>query len=336
MITRRAFVGSTLAVTLAPRSLFASSSRPSPLYFDAAGYGGMREPPVREGIPHRAVALLGAGGNSMLYRNDGESLLIDCKTAPFGGVLRADARRLGLAPGAATVLNTHHHADHTGGNHAFGGFEIVAHAKCEPRVRAQVEMYKSQAVGAIDQLKDDPKRELVIGPVGAFADKAAGLTADDFAPTRLFDAPKSDLVIGGKPVEVHHFGPGHTDNDLAVFFPDDNVLHTGDLLFNRVHPYVDRPGGATTLGWMESCEKLIGLCDAETVVVPGHGGVGGVEALRGQITYFERLRAAVGKELDAGKTRDDITAMSWDFMDGYGLDWIRPIAIGGVVDELSG
>jgi len=331
LLTRRAFVGSTLGVVLVPRDLFAGLSAPDSYYFDLGQYG---VPLEKTTSGRRATVLIGAGGNSLLYRNAGESLLIDCKYAPFGGVLRADAERLGFKPAAATVLNTHHHADHTGGNHAFRGLEIVAHPKCAERVRTQVEMYTSQADGAVDQLKDDPKRNLALGPVKAFVERADSLVADDFVPTRLLDSPQTDLTIGGSPVEVHHFGAGHTDNDLAVFFPDDNVLHTGDLLFNGLHPYMDPPGGADSAGWISSCERLVPMCDAETVVVPGHGPVGDIDSLRAQIAYFEKLRAAVKAELDKGTPKDEIQKMSWAFMDGLGFEQIRPRAIGAVVDEL--
>ena len=70
------------------------------------------------------------------------------------------------------------------------------------------------------------------------------IKADAFAPTTLF-AADHDLDVGGVKVQLRHLGAGHTDNDIIAFLPDRNVIHTGDLLFRKVYPYMDIGGGAT-------------------------------------------------------------------------------------------
>ena len=101
----------------------------------------------------RAWCAVGSGGNSTLLRGDGAAVLIDCKNAPYGPCLRRESLR--RVPSLAMVINTHHHGDHTGGNHAFSAdIEIVAHDKCTDRVLGQMNRYISQMKEAATQLAE--------------------------------------------------------------------------------------------------------------------------------------------------------------------------------------
>ena len=112
------------------------------------------------------------------------------------------------------LINTHHHGDHTAGNVTFrsAAKQIVAHANV-PRLQQRA------------------------------AERAE--TADDqaYADTTFDDTWKMDL--GGETVSAKHHGPGHTGGDIVVRFENANVAHMGDLMFNRRHPFVDRPSGAS-------------------------------------------------------------------------------------------
>jgi glyoxylase-like metal-dependent hydrolase (beta-lactamase superfamily II) len=283
------------------------------------------------------------GGNAMTLSHGGQTILIDCKNAGFGGALRRES-----GDGLALVVNTHHHADHTGGNTAFtADLPVYAHEKCRPRVLAQHKRY----IDAIRQLsKTDIPLNQPVGPDGkplatprdAFirvvqhAGTLAGNPpdAEQFAPTHPVGDHET-LTIGDLNIDLHHVGPGHTDNDVFVHVPALNLLHTGDLLFHRLHPFLDRPAGATTSGWMRSAKVMIELCNEHTVVVPGHGEITDVSGIREQIAYFEHVHGLVGDAIKAGQSKKEIQQLPIERFADYGFKQIKSLVLGVVYDELT-
>lgn len=272
---------------------------PAAVLRSARAQGG-DELAIRELGPGRHL-ITGRGGNTLVVAGDGGSLLIDCKTPGNGGPLRVLAEKSGIPVRA--VLNTHHHGDHTGGNPGFtGDLPVYAHTACATRVRAQV-------AGR----GEDPK---------------------PFLPTKTA-GDGTVLTPAGVRAEVSHVGPGHTDNDLFVFFPAHNTLHTGDLLFHNLHPFIDRPAGATTAGWITSCRAMLTSCDAETTVIPGHGEVTDRAGIERQIAYFEQVRDAVGEVVRAGGTVADAQELTLPLFAGMGFEQLRGRVLKAVYEELS-
>ncbi|MDX9910449.1 MAG: MBL fold metallo-hydrolase [Phycisphaerales bacterium] len=311
------------------------------MYYDLRAMGSLRRgyvPGTVGGYGQRVGVLFGDGGNTLVYAGDDATLVVDSKIAPFGALVREDARR--FAGGTITLLNTHHHADHTGGNEAFAGCEIIAHEKAMPRIASQLDRYKEGAVGgaqAARNIENESKRAQATATAEAFVAKADALAAKDFTPTRTLGDGTSGLEVGGRKIVVHHFGAGHTDNDLVVHLPEENVVHTGDLVFNGLHPFFDGPGGATSEGWIRSLRKAAELCDAETVVVPGHGEITDRAGIDSMATYFEQVRDAVRGAIAAGKTEEEIRQIRVPAFEGRGfeqfagrlLDWVRAEMVGG-------
>ncbi|MEM1331358.1 MAG: MBL fold metallo-hydrolase [Planctomycetota bacterium] len=319
-LSRRCFLGSAAAVAALaslPGAALAVTRRAgtSPLSFTELAPG--------------AFLIDGGGGNGLLH----DGVLIDCKNPGLGDHLRREV----LARGELrTVVNTHHHADHTGGNHGFRApdqgspVEVVAHVNAAPRIEAQIDRYRETVRGMAQQGTGDVPDDLKADIERIVADLDQ-LDAADFLPSRTIEAATDRIG----PFDVFHFGPGHTDNDLVLFDPEANVLHAGDLLFHKVYPFFDGGAGANTDGWINACNRLHELCDADTVVIPGHGAVADRTIAMEQIAFFERLREAVGEAIREGRSRDEAIEMTWPFMEGYQVDWIRPYTIGGVYDELS-
>src|SRR5262249_29466853 len=157
------------------------------------------------------------------------------------------------------VINTHHHLDHTGGNHAFTpDLPVLAHANCKVRVSLQMERYVAQYREALVRLQQvnrlaeikRPNKDKVLRDVRAYAarcgvaqdevkEKLAPLKIANFEPTQVMSGASQDLEIAGEKVSLSHFGPGHTDNDVVVHFPAHNLIHAGDLLFHKRHPFID-------------------------------------------------------------------------------------------------
>jgi len=295
--------------------------------------------PVAESV----YAAFGEGGNALAMVGKEQSLLIDTKNAGFGETLRKETVGYGALIGL--VINTHHHADHTGGNCAFTkDLAVLAHEKCKPRIAGNVDRYIAGARNTVRTMFESKK----ISAKGV-RDSAMMLAAtlDEpgdparvaalFEPTRTTTGNET-LTVDGKKVELAHVGPGHTDNDLIVFLTDANVLHTGDLVFHRWWPYIDRSGGADTAGWIRSCEKILSLCDDTTVVVPGHGDITDKQGVREQIDFFVTMRDAAAKAVKGGVTRDAFIAQPFDDYKDFAeaSKFIRPVALGGLYDEAAG
>jgi len=284
----------------------------------------------------------GEGGNTLVMLGKDESLLVDTKNCGFGDTLRLEAVALGSPIGL--VLNTHHHADHTGGNSVFAkDLPLLAHTKAKARIAANAPRYTAGAKSTVSTMFKSPKlsakgvREsamLLSGVLDELNDPAK--VGALFEPTRTTEGNET-LTVGGRTVELTHVGAGHTDNDLIVFIPEANVLHTGDLLFHRVWPYVDRGAGANTAGWIASLERILTICNGTTVVVPGHGELTDRSGVQGQIEFFKKMRDVAGAAVKDGTSREDFLKRPFEEYKDYGMaDFIKPVTLGGLYDEAAG
>lgn len=302
---------------------------------------GPQRPRGATGHASGMMVALGEGGNALAVARRDQLLLIDTKNAPFGELIKREAQIVPFSSqknALTLVINTHHHADHTGGNWAFTkDHTVLAHAKVAQRVETQMNRYTNGAQDALDAAQgDDPKSKLARRHLESFTARAADLTASDFKPTEALKSDRETRELAGMKLELMHLDAGHTDTDVAVYFPEENVLHTGDLVFNALHPYCDADGGCSTLGWQQSLSKLIEMCNDQTIVVPGHGQIGDIGALRAQRLYFDRVRELVETARGQGKARDEVTKLAPpDAYASYGHERFWPIVLGFVFDELN-
>jgi glyoxylase-like metal-dependent hydrolase (beta-lactamase superfamily II) len=171
----------------------------------------------------------------------------------------------------------------------------------------------------------------------AMQEELASLAAAD--PTKLVPAEpfddRTELRIGDTVLDVRHVGPAHTDNDLFVYDARRGILHAGDLLFAKHHPFVDTAAGGTTTGWESALAEVQRSCTPQTKVVAGHGPTGTVAALAEQASYFGRVRELVNRERAAGRTRDQIVRQPNTLFATYGFaeEWGNNLGV--VFDELS-
>lgn len=288
-----------------------------------------------EEVAKGAFVSTGNGGNSLfIYGKDG-GVLVDCKNAPYGAVLRRECEARGKK--ILQVINTHHHADHTGGNHALSAdIEIVAHEKCTDRVLGQMNRYISQlkeAVTTNSELAGEAAKRVREENIELYKN-VTKLKATDFVPKVTF-AKDHNVKFQDVSLKLTYFGTGHTDNDIVVFDESRNILHTGDLLFHRSFPFVDVGSGANSQGWQNSLREALKLCNAKTVVVPGHGTVTDIKGIEAQIELFDVVRDAVGKAIKAGKTRKEVSEMKLEKYATYERQNISNLVMGAVFDELS-
>ena len=183
-----------------------------------------------------------------------------------------------------TLVNTHHHGDHTYGNCLFTGATIVAHERCREEVLA---------LG-------------LPANTGIFTDVHWGdLTVA--APFLTYDSGVT-LWSGDLRCDVRYVGtPAHTTNDSMVWIPDRSVLFAGDLLFNGGTPFLLL---GSVAGSIEVLEQVIKPLGAETSV-PGHGPVCGPEVIDDVLGYLRFIQdlarqghAADLSPLDAARQAD--------------------------------
>ncbi len=180
----------------------------------------------------------------------------------------------------SVLLNTHHHRDHTSGNTFLAKHSgmIVANENC-------VRLQKKRNVGTpLDKNK-----------------VTANVT---FQKEWTFE-------LEGEKVFAYHFGPAHTGGDSVVHFVNANVAHMGDLVFNRVYPFVNLKDEASLAGWIKFLDDAYNRFDNDTLFIYGHsfspdnvfGGKGDLRFMR---NYIEALLNYVKKGLRQGRGLKDL------------------------------
>jgi cyclase len=264
------------------------------------------------------------GGTIGYLINSGIVLAVDSQypnTAPLclsGLKERADGRNVDI------LLNTHHHSDHTGGNAAFKAVTrtIVAQSKVPA-------LQKEAAAQAVAQAEAQAAR----------AGTPAPAPAEQVYADATFDGVWNKAV-GDEVVHATYFGPAHTGGDIAVHFERANVVHVGDLVWNRLQTFVDRPGGASALNWIVALEQIAKKYPADAIYIFGHAGASfPVTGARAEVLmmrdYMTALVEHVRVAIKAGQSRDEIigsTAVLKGFEDFKGL---TARALTGTYDELA-
>jgi glyoxylase-like metal-dependent hydrolase (beta-lactamase superfamily II) len=112
-----------------------------------------------------------------------------------------------------------------------------------------------------------------------------------------------EIKMGGENVKLLHFGGGHTAGDLVVVFEKSKVIHTGDLFFHGMPPYIDVKDGSDTENWIRTIEAL---CEKypDYKIIPGHGKVTDTENYLKFAGYLKYLRKEVAAAIKAGKTKE--------------------------------
>lgn len=177
------------------------------------------------------------------------------------------------------LLNTHHHGDHSSGNIAFKGLveHVLAHENA-----------------AINQKAAAEKQNTL--------DK-------QLLPDMTF-AHTSNFKVGDESVASSYFGAAHTNGDALHHFEKANIVHLGDLLFNKRHPFVDRSTGANIKNWITVLDKALKQYDKETLYIFGHSlnpgeETGTHEQLKKFQTYLGQLLTFTEAEIKRGVSKDE-------------------------------
>lgn len=280
---RRQFLGrSALFVTsgLLLRARLGAAEAPAPKVSPPV----VPPPPATEFKPlRRNVGIFTGQGGTIGWLSNATGLaVVDTQFPETAGIC------LQGLPGRAgrkidVVINTHHHGDHTGGNRVF----------------------KSAAKTIVAQA-NVPKLQF------AMAEQDGKLEAQVYAETTFAEVWRKDL--GDETIVARYHGAGHTNGDAIIHFEKANVVHMGDLLFNRLYPRVDRPAGGSIKHWIVVLEEAARDYPADAIYVCGHGNPKfGVTAKRGDLLVFRDYLSAVldyvQKKIAAGEAKAAIAAL---------------------------
>lgn len=256
-IARRA-----LLQALAVSPLLAASNWPRAAFAATAGLSFSE-------LDERLVLITGAGGNVLLYKGAEGLTLVDSGHAENITALLSLVDELGVQKPVTTLINTHWHEDHTGGNEALQarGAAIIAHENTRLWLTADFEVEWRGQVH-----KPRPREAL---------------------PTRTFHVAET-LQIDGAAVELEHYWQAHTDGDITVYFPDHNVLVAGGLLSNYRYPIADIATGGWIGGLLEANKTMLTKVNASTVIIPDRGpalGKGDLQAQHDMLAdLYEKMK----------------------------------------------
>ena len=232
------------------------------------------------------------GNTTVLVTNQG-LILVDNKFEIDFDNLMAQIRKISNQP-IRYVINTHYHGDHSGGN---------------PKMQAQnVQVVASERA----------RRKMV--------------EANQPGPPNVTLENNVRLYLGGKRVEVYHFGRAHTDGDVVAYFPDHRAVAMGDMftIGDGLPPLVDYPGGGSTREWPLSLEGALKL-DFDTAI-PGHGKPGS----KGDLAkYRDNLTTLVRRVVDMQAKKASRADVEKELRSRFGFqDFHIQLALDGMMAEL--
>jgi cyclase len=259
------------------------------------------------------------GGNIAFLVTDEGILVVDAGTSPSNGRQIITAIESVSDKPIKYVVYTHLHGDHIYGIAAFpSDVKIIAHAQLvdnfknitEPQLKNNIEIRIPENIAKLTHLMDsipNKKSEEYLNVYQRYNSLGSYLGELKQVEIRYPDTTfteKFDLTLGNEKIILEFLGSGHTNDNIVVRFPKQNVIHTGDLIFNGRIPYVLAAHGATVKGWTAVVEKL----SAEKIqhVIPGHGSITNGDAFKAQASYFKQLTEKVTTLKNQGKSLDEI------------------------------
>jgi cyclase len=235
-----------------------------------------------EKLSDTTYMMMGEGGNLGLSVGGDAVFVIDDQFAPLTSKIQAAIAKLTDKP-VKFVLNTHWHFDHTGGNENMGkaGAVIVAHENV--RKRMSVEGF-IEFLGMKTQA--EPKPAL---PVVTFTRDVS-------------------FHINGDELFAYYVPRAHTDGDAIVQFKKSNVIHMGDVFFNKLYPFIDTSSGGTVDGVIQAVDRALKAAGDQTKIIPGHGPLATKADLKTYRDMLATVSARITAQIKQGKTLEQVVA----------------------------
>jgi glyoxylase-like metal-dependent hydrolase (beta-lactamase superfamily II) len=264
-----AFAGCLLALLFSPLVLGASRAlNLVDAINDEAKTANVVVIPVRGGIS----VLMGSGANVTVLNTAHEKFLVDAGISYSKANMIRALNSISSAP-PRYLVNTDFHWDHTDGDewvHLMGA-AIIAQENALTRLSVETRV-------------EDWDFTFPAVPY-------------DARPTFLVRDDKS-MHFHGTTIEFKYYGSAHTDTDIRVYFVEPDVLVTGDTFCNGCYPFIDNHNGGSIDGMIRAAETNVAKASDHTVVIPGHGSIGG----RAELIEFRDMLIAIRGKVAGLKT----------------------------------
>ncbi|MGR9092650.1 MAG: MBL fold metallo-hydrolase [Gammaproteobacteria bacterium] len=240
-----------------------------------------------DAVPIKTVAvasgihmLIGRGGNVAVSSGADGVLVVDAQYATQYDAIVTAIRDISDVP-TRFLINTHWHDEHSGSNASMSdaGAIIVAHDNVRTRLSTDqvIEFFRSERPAS-------PARAL---PVITFTSDITFHFNDDT-------------------VRVFHVRNAHTDGDAAVVFRRANVIHTGDVFFSEMYPFIDTGSGGSLTGVIAAVEKFLVLADDDTKIIPGHGPLSDKRGLTQYHAMLQAVQRTIAQLIVSGATEEQV------------------------------
>lgn len=254
-------------------------------------------------LSDRVAVMMGDGGNVGVVLSDDGIMMIDGGLPDRAAdMLNAVKEQVDAHP-VRLLFDTHWHFDHIGCNETLGrqGVKIIAHENVKKRLSVKTTMESMNRTF-------DPLR-----PEGF--------------PTQEF-SKGGKMSFGKEKIEYVHIPTSHTDGDTYLFFPESNVLHTGDMLFHGFYPVIDYSTGGWVGGMANAAQVMLKVGDAKTRIIPGHGPLAAKEDLKVTHDMLASVHERLEKLIKEGKSADEAVAAAptKDFDAKFGRGAFKPDA----------
>src|SRR5262245_51646433 len=234
-------------------------------------------------IRDNLYVLRGGGGNTAAFITAEGVTLVDTKLPGWGKPVLEKLKEITDRP-VTTIINTHTHFDHLGGNvEVPATVEVVTHANT-----AKLMQEMRPVTGGPDQ-------------PNVFKDK------DGFGLPRRTFKDRMTLGSGDERIELYYFGRAHTGGDAWVVFPALRVLHTGDAFALKIVPLIDANNGGSGVEYPKTIAKAAAALKNIDTIITGHNPTTLTMAdLKTYADFTRKFVQTVQAAKKAGRTIDDV------------------------------
>ncbi|MFC2083708.1 MBL fold metallo-hydrolase [Bacteroidota bacterium] len=226
---------------------------------------------IYEKVSGNVYCIYGQGGNIGALSTDDGILVVDSQFENVADSVLNVIKSISSHK-IKYLINTHYHADHTSGNKILGeNAEIIMHPSCKST---------KQKLNELAEVKEKYLNRVSLWTEGMI------------------------INLGDESIQLLHLGNAHTSGDLIVVFENAKVIHTGDLFFHGLPPYIDVENGSDTENWIRTVNTI---CERypDYKIIPGHGKITDVKSYYDFGNYLKTLREKVITAIKAGLTREE-------------------------------